>query len=519
MANEKIVELNGLSRFLDNIKTLLLGKKDKQTAVSDPTASGSGIEFIDSISQDANGEITATKKSVQEASASQSGVVSTGAQTFAGVKTFSEVDATTLKADKVGSVLNTGQMQAFNVSAGSTGFVEICRLSVTGAYRDRPFEIGITRRGDKVPSYLTIKLTNAATIEGATIESCIYRGVNSFTVTQDIDTGTNVIHVWVEKNGAYDIIYIIRFDVAENACIGEYSFPGTFSATQPTGGVGVYPVKQIIVGGATNATMDASSTNPRVTFAENYGNQPVHILYTDYDNYRGPAGLKVIGGANASPAWFEVEGALYTGGKISASGNIDAIGAGEHLVRAANSDKGNVDVMLDAGSTGNVGVYVHGYWNGSAYVADAKWLIYRGSDGIVRLPIAASTGSATRPIYISTTGSFVKCTDSSLALSNCRNTTNTSSAAGTLRKVAGAVMGGGYVVTKVAMAQNTSVTLFTLPAGWRPSETIYGVGVCTTSGTGITVHIDTDGTVKFTSKWGALTTGKEIHFQFGFHTA
>lgn len=510
---------DNLAYFWSKLKALLAGKKGLQTAVSDPTASGSGIEFIDSISQNANGEITATKKAVREASASQSGVVSTGDQEFTGVKTFSEVDTPSLKADWARSVLNTGAMQAFNVSAGSTGFVEICRLSVTGAYRDRPFEIGVTRRGDITPSYIAIKLVNSATIAGGTVQSCTYSGMNCFTVTQTISGDDNTISVWVEKNGAYDIIYIIRFDVAENACIGEYSFPGTFSATQPTSDIGVYPANQIKVGGATNATMDASSENPRITFAEKDGTQPVHILYTDYDSYRSPAGLKVIGGTSASPAWFEVEGALYTGGKISASGNIDAIGAGEHLVRAANSDKGNVDVMLDASSTGNVGVYVHGYWDGSAYVADAKWLIYRGSDGAVRLPIAAYTGSATRPIYISTTGSFVKCTDSSIALNTYKNTTNASSAAGTLRKVAGAVMGGGYVVTKVAMSQNTSVTLFTLPTGWRPSETVYGLGMCTTSGTGITVHIGTDGTVKFTSKWGALTTGKEIHFQIAFHTA
>ena len=48
--------------------------KTVQTAVSDPTADGTGIEFIDSISQDTNGVITPHKKSVQTVSASASGV-------------------------------------------------------------------------------------------------------------------------------------------------------------------------------------------------------------------------------------------------------------------------------------------------------------------------------------------------------------------------------------------------------------------------------------------------------------
>jgi hypothetical protein len=48
--------------------------KTTQAPVADPTADGTGIEFIDSISQNANGEITPHKKTVQMVSASASGV-------------------------------------------------------------------------------------------------------------------------------------------------------------------------------------------------------------------------------------------------------------------------------------------------------------------------------------------------------------------------------------------------------------------------------------------------------------
>ena len=50
--------------------------KTTQTAVTDPTASGNSVSFIDSISQNANGEISATKKTVYSASASQAGLMS-----------------------------------------------------------------------------------------------------------------------------------------------------------------------------------------------------------------------------------------------------------------------------------------------------------------------------------------------------------------------------------------------------------------------------------------------------------
>lgn len=71
------------------------------------------------------------------------------------------------------------------------------------------------------------------------------------------------------------------------------------------------PFHQLVLGGTTTATMTADSTNPRITFCENTGTQPVHLVYTDYDNYRSPAGLKIVGGTSATPAWLEVEGTVY----------------------------------------------------------------------------------------------------------------------------------------------------------------------------------------------------------------
>jgi hypothetical protein len=47
-----------------DLSSVLAAKKNTQTAVSDPTASGNSLSFIASISQDTQGVITATKKSV-----------------------------------------------------------------------------------------------------------------------------------------------------------------------------------------------------------------------------------------------------------------------------------------------------------------------------------------------------------------------------------------------------------------------------------------------------------------------
>ena len=61
-----IYDINGNMDTLDTtIKGIADGKKSTQTAVSDPTASGTSLTFIDSISQNTNGVITPTKKTVK----------------------------------------------------------------------------------------------------------------------------------------------------------------------------------------------------------------------------------------------------------------------------------------------------------------------------------------------------------------------------------------------------------------------------------------------------------------------
>jgi len=70
------------------------------------------------------------------------------------------------------------------------------------------------------------------------------------------------------------------------------------------------------LGGTTDATMTSASTNPRICFSEGASAQPVYLIYTDADSYRAPAGLKVIGGTSATPAWFEVEGDIHAGGNL-----------------------------------------------------------------------------------------------------------------------------------------------------------------------------------------------------------
>ena len=61
----KVGDVAGVSLHVTMPGNPASGKKNTQTAVNDPTASGTSVTFIDSISQDAQGVITPTKKTVR----------------------------------------------------------------------------------------------------------------------------------------------------------------------------------------------------------------------------------------------------------------------------------------------------------------------------------------------------------------------------------------------------------------------------------------------------------------------
>lgn len=70
---KKYLDSNGLSYFWRQLLNFIgTHFKTKQTAVSDPSADGTGVTFIDSISQNTNGVITPHKKTVQTMGASGS---------------------------------------------------------------------------------------------------------------------------------------------------------------------------------------------------------------------------------------------------------------------------------------------------------------------------------------------------------------------------------------------------------------------------------------------------------------
>lgn len=70
---DEAADIDVINDNMDTIDTAFGNVKELQTAVSDPTASGTSLTFIDSISQDTDGVITPTKKTVKDMVGATSG--------------------------------------------------------------------------------------------------------------------------------------------------------------------------------------------------------------------------------------------------------------------------------------------------------------------------------------------------------------------------------------------------------------------------------------------------------------
>lgn len=103
----------GSIKISSHVVEVSMDEYDSPTSLS----TGAVIDFIDSVHQNENGTISATKRTIREASASQSGIVSTGAQTFAGNKTIN------------GTLTATGDIQSTGGGVSAHGIAD---LSVGG---------------------------------------------------------------------------------------------------------------------------------------------------------------------------------------------------------------------------------------------------------------------------------------------------------------------------------------------------------------------------------------------------
>ena len=97
------------------------GYKPVQTAVSSPTASSTATAFIDTISQNANGVITATKKNLPTASTTVAGITKVGAS--GGAAAYVHTHDTSITTSNGTNQITLAFGTKYAISAGGTSYV------------------------------------------------------------------------------------------------------------------------------------------------------------------------------------------------------------------------------------------------------------------------------------------------------------------------------------------------------------------------------------------------------------
>ena len=97
------------------------GYKPVQTAVSSPTASSTATAFIDTISQNTNGVITATKKNLPTASATVAGITKVGAS--GGAAAYVHTHDTSIATSNGTNQITLAFGGKYAITAGGTSYV------------------------------------------------------------------------------------------------------------------------------------------------------------------------------------------------------------------------------------------------------------------------------------------------------------------------------------------------------------------------------------------------------------
>lgn len=132
MPNEndnKLVTLADLGVAYDELND---NKKNVQMAVSDPTASGTAVAFIDSISQNAQGVIASTKKTVADATQSAAGLMSANDKTkLDGIASGAQVNSITGVKGNAESTYRQGNVNLTPENIGAFGASNSTNLAMS----------------------------------------------------------------------------------------------------------------------------------------------------------------------------------------------------------------------------------------------------------------------------------------------------------------------------------------------------------------------------------------------------
>ena len=258
------------------------------------------------------------------AGASSAGVITTGAQTLAGDKTINTSGSLTVQ-----------KTNGFNYSGISSGTDAVAR-HVWFSHSSKPGTPVVSDKFKYNPASPKEDWTAIAAVASDKTNDAF--GKLIVDVVQGIAArayadmqGSSIVSKYVSALSLTGSATSVTIDYSNGvpSKLGTLTIPNASetaagiitNAAQTIGGTKTFK-GDIHISHDTTKTMDTTTTNPKIVFSEN-GGQPVGIVYTDYDSYRSPAGLKIMNMSTGNGvAWLEVEGQLIVGSSSTFSGSL-----------------------------------------------------------------------------------------------------------------------------------------------------------------------------------------------------
>ena len=369
--------------------------KTKQSAKSSPSASGTDIAFIDTVSQNENGEITATRKTVRPASTSQTGVVQLD-NTLSGGST-TKVPTTKTVKDAIDNVSQTisslvkgssdvagmgnDDTHVYTGMAVSTAISEAVTGEVGGYLGEKTVSQMNAYTSPKMGDNALV--TNTGTITVGSV-SCIITEAPS--------------EVRWTTSGSWEVTSV---GYVRDTKVATTSSLGLVKTNASSGGVSLNNNNQMVVNGW-NGKQDSLPTNttPSDTYSINVDGSATSITKTSLGQVNTlPVASMVSSGLKAGTFLLK---ATSDGGSPYVFGDVTIPNGQWYRFVVSGESSNYCTITLDVIAGGS-----------STPFGTFKLLVDNGSvKKVVRVPYETTTsavGGSSTPIYVDSNGEFKEC--------------------------------------------------------------------------------------------------------------
>lgn len=226
--------------------------------------------------------------------------------------------------------------------------------------------------------YNSIDFSNTSCVENGVA----YKGtINGYTLSSNVNSGTTGYLAYYDSGTVIKAVETLKID-------NQNLF---FNA----GNDGIY------INGNAISYHDTNNT---------FKKTPIYFKKMD-NNYTNV----YVGINNTAPNYqLDVSGDIRSSNTLRGT-NILVSNADAAYIRCENNNHHNsgsttnLQVMLHSAVSGNHGVYSSGYWNGTSFINDDKWIVYRDTNGNINLNGNSNTatklgtssvGATNKPIYL-----------------------------------------------------------------------------------------------------------------------